>query len=288
MAEMSSDNQLRAQKVVGFPHTEGMRLVHAQIAESASLESAALFRKCWLWMLQNSDYFSSMRGRFAVNWRIGAFVNLACIFKGIRPDFEVKVESFGQDCPHFNGGVGCILLTFHSGIEMALNKHWEGLGYAPAIINMPTAKQNGPVGDQNVARQKLLFPLSRSLDIIMRGPMCLIEAREKAKRGKAVVVAADYSLFDPETKSHEVLISRRLIEFAAKVDVPVFWVVPGVDDQGDVNLEVLAFERTALISDALLVQLRECRLAANFDFGRYRFGDWLLDTGGLPNAVRRS
>ena len=68
----------------------------------------------------------------------------------------------------------------------------------------------------------------------------------------------------------------------------MFWVVPGVDDQGDVNLEVLAFERTALISDALLVQLRECRLAANFDFGRYRFGDWLLDTGGLPNAVRKS
>lgn len=267
--------------------TAGARRVEALMAAHPAADSATLFRMCWRCILENADCFRpAARNRFGVDWTIMTFMKFAPEFRKARPDFQVEILSSGDRPARYGGGEGCLVLTCHSGIEKAICTQWDRLGYAVSFIAAPRAQSRDESERSFRSDRKRLFPVSRPLDIIRRNPLCLARAHDRARRGNAVVINADYTVFDAARSRHDVRISRRLLEFVLGLGQPAWWVLPAITEEGQVLLDVHALDATVKSPESLIEELRKIRTNTPYNLSRYTLGDWLLDTRGQPYAAR--
>ena len=274
---------------------KGFSRVTALIDANPTTDSATLFKMCWRCILDNSDDFSlTSQNRYGTDWKIVTYTMFAPMFMKLRPDFQAEILCRGHLPPAYQGAQGCLLLTFHTGIERAICTQWDRLGYATSIIVAPRS----PYRDgEKVSRQasiKRMFPVSRPLDVIRRGILCLAEAHDKARKGKAVVINVDYTLRDadhtlrdPQWSRYYIYISRRLLDFVISCGLPAYWVLLSVTEDGQVLLEVHRVDMVAKRPEVLLDGLKKVQTATDYDLKRYGLGDWFLETGGKSHAVRK-
>lgn len=270
----------------------GANLVKAHITQSLAASSDELFSQCWNIILDNEHFFEpgtrsdstfKDRNAYKLYWTLIIFPRFLKYFKRLKPDFIASVRHTGEMLCESNGG-GRILLTFHTGLEMAICRCISDLGFTPALVTVLKKRSRRPLGKRNVAA----FGVWDTLELINKDKFCLLSAIKSAKNGRSVVLHVDYSFYDVGSGSRNTCVNGSLLEFLCELDLPVFWAIPRIDSSGAVEVRTYRFDKTKCSGSECFKSLISIVDPQSVNFSAYSIGNWSKETSGHPSIHQRS
>lgn len=197
---------------------------------NAHLPAKRLFAETWKIILKNERTFADpfKRNRFDIPWSNFVFVDVARNLKALRPDFspELKLQFSQVDSGSLKSA---IFATLHSEIEYGIVSALQEYGSDCSII----------LASEKIPLPKI-YDHTSGMNRIVRDQNCLLVARKQLLEGRNLVVPVDYTVYDTDAKAFIRKVGMGVFDFAKKCRFKLFYILPVIGSEGEVNLFVEA------------------------------------------------
>jgi hypothetical protein len=263
---MQQDSQISA-------YLAGLQKLIQLWKANARLPAKSLYAETWKIILKNETTFAGpfRRNRFDVPWKNFVFVDVTRNFRAARPDFspELNLQFPRGEYGAFHSS---IFVTLHSSLEYSIVSALQRIGGKCTIISA-FEKDTRPT----------IYDHISDVATIVRNQNCLLVARKDLLGGRSLIVPADYTLYDAETKSFLHKIGNGVFDFAKKCRFKLFYILPVIGSEGEINLFVELADSKKSAADCGDGFLGFCaaHLPNRTELTR---DNWFSDTRGKMNA----
>ena len=237
------------------------------------LPSKRLFAETWNIILKNETTFANpfKRNRFDIPWPNFVFVDVARNLKALRPDFSPELKLRFSQADH--GSLkSSIFVTLHSEIEYGIVSALQKYGSDCTIIS---ASGNDAL--------PTIYDHTSGMNRIVRDQNCLLAARKQLLEGRNLIVPVDYTVYDAEAKAFIRKAGMGVFDFARKCRFKLFYILPVIGSEGEVNLFVEAADLKKDLAGCADDFLKFCISKWPGKAGLTR-DNWFSDTRGKMNA----
>jgi hypothetical protein len=194
--------------------------------KNGHLPAQRLFIETWKTVLNNHATFGSpfVKNRFNVPWTNFVFTDVARNFKSVRPEFFPELRSkfpSGEHGPFKSS----IFVTLHSQLEHSIVSALQKLGGKCTMV-----------ANSGDGASSTIYDHTSGMSWISRDQNCLLVARKDLLEGRNLIVPVDYSWHDEKTATLFRNVGIGTFEFARKCGFKLFYFLPVIGDEGEINL----------------------------------------------------